>query len=230
MTAPARIRGILFDAGGTLIHVDGRRFCEAAALHYDGEGFIRAEAAAVAEVRAWIVAHPESTDLERLPLFLDTILRHLAVESEKDRRTAIARVAEEHRKSNLWSRPSAGAAETLSALRRRGYRLGVVSNADGRVRALLEKAQVASFFECILDSAEIGLEKPDRRIFLAAAEKLGLPAESCAYVGDIYEIDILGAQGAGLYPVLIGDCPAEEPVERIAALGDLLRLFTGVEN
>ncbi|HEY6931013.1 MAG TPA: HAD family hydrolase, partial [Thermoanaerobaculia bacterium] len=59
---------------------------------------------------------------------------------------------------------------------------------------------------------------------------LGLPAESCAYVGDIYEIDILGAQGAGLYPVLIGDCPAEEPVERIAALGDLLRLFTGVEN
>ena len=230
MTAPRGIRGILFDAGGTLIHVDGRRFCEAAALGFDDEGFARAESAAVAEVRAWILAHPESTDLERLPLFLDTILRHLAVASEPDRRAAAARVTEEHRRSNLWSRPTAGASETLSALRRRGYRLGVVSNADGRVRALLETAQVASFFDCILDSAEIGLEKPDRRIFLAAAEKLGMPAESCAYVGDIYEIDILGAKRAGLYPVLIGDCPAEEPVERISELKELLGIFSGLAN
>jgi putative hydrolase of the HAD superfamily len=180
-------------------------------------------------VRAWIVAHPESTDLERLPLFLDTILRHLGVASAPDRRAAAARVAEEHRRSNLWSRPTAGASETLSALRGRGYRLAVVSNADGRVRTLLDKAQLASFLDCILDSAEIGIEKPDRRIFLAAAEKLGLPASSCAYVGDIYEIDILGARGAGLYPILIGDCPAKEPVERISVLEELLDIFTGVE-
>ena len=115
----------------------------------------------------------------------------------------------------------------MSALRGRGYLLAVVSNADGRVRALLDKAQLASFLDCIVDSAEIGIEKPDRRIFLAAAEKLGLPAESCAYVGDIYEIDILGARAAGLYPVLIGDCPAQEPVERIRKLEELLGLFGG---
>jgi putative hydrolase of the HAD superfamily len=181
-------------------------------------------------VRAWIVAHPQSTDLERLPLFLDTILRHLAVESAPDRRAAAARVTQEHRRSNLWSRPNEGASQTLSALRGRGYRLAVVSNADGRVRTLLDQAQLAPFFDCILDSAEIGIEKPDRRIFVAAAEKLGLPAESCAYVGDIYEIDILGARAAGLYPVLIGDCPAEEPVERIAKLEELLDLFVGTVN
>jgi len=106
----------------------------------------------------------------------------------------------------------------------------VISNADGRVRDLLERAGVAALLECILDSAEVGVEKPDPRIFEAAASRLGLPASECAYIGDIYEIDILGARGAGLYPILIGDCPADEPVERIRALEELLGIFAGAAD
>jgi len=93
------------------------------------------------------------------------------------------------------------------------------------VRQLLEQAGLAQTLEFILDSSEVGLEKPDPRIFLAATERLNLPPAACAYVGDIYEVDALGARSAGLEPILIGSCPAPEPVERIAGLADLLDLF-----
>src|SRR4029077_6190428 len=155
-------------AGGTLINVDGRRVCAAADLPYRAEEFADAEADADAAVGAWILGHPESTDFERLPLFLDHLLRALRVDHPEDRSRAAVRIAQEHGRANLWSGPAAGARETLAALAQRGYRLGVISNADGRVRKPLEDAGLATHLEIILDSAEVGLEKPDPRIFLAA--------------------------------------------------------------
>ncbi len=219
------IRGILFDAGGTLIHLDGERVCQAAGLTYAAEHFAEAETAATEEVRSWILRNPRSTDAERFPLFLNTLLRRLGIGEADYRRQAAKNIAREHNRANLWSRAGDGARETLAALSERGYRLGVVSNADGRVRGLLESAGIAPLLEIILDSAEVGVEKPDPRIFLAATERLGLAPASCAYVGDIYEIDVAGARAAGLAAILIGSCPAPEPVERVPDLPALLELF-----
>lgn len=219
------IEAILFDAGGTLIHVDGERFCAAAGLPYLPEAFLKAEAEATGVVRAWILRHAGSTDAERLPLFLGQFLKALGVEHPEDREAAAQRIAEEHRRANLWSGEAPGARRTLTALRERGYRLGVVSNADGRVQKLLDDAGLGGHLEIVLDSAHVGIEKPDPRIFLAAAERLGLSAASCAYVGDLYEIDVVGARAAGLRAILIGACPAPEPVERVESLAGLLDLF-----
>lgn len=219
------VRAVLFDAGGTLIHVDGARVCRTAGLGFDADAFRRAETSAVSAVRALVLAKPESRDAERLPLYLDTMLAALGLAQPERRRDAARAVAAEHRRENLWSRRADGSAETLSELRRRGYRTGVVSNADGRVRGLLETAGLSPHLELIVDSAEVGFEKPDARIFQAATARLGLSPGACAYVGDIYEIDVLGAAGAGLHPVLIGDGPAAGPVVRVPDLPALLTLF-----
>ncbi|MGH9369633.1 MAG: HAD family hydrolase [Thermoanaerobaculia bacterium] len=220
------VSAVLFDAGGTLIHVDGERVCAAAGLPWEEASFDAAENAAVAAVQRRVQSNPASTDAERLPLFLETLLAGLGVPPEKRRGSAGAVIAE-HRRSNLWSRAHPDAPAALSTLSKRGYRLGVISNADGRVRGLLARAGLSAYFELVLDSSEVGFEKPDPRIFLAATERLGLPPSACAYVGDIYEIDFLGARGAGLEAVLIGSGAAPEGVARVPSLTELLGVFPG---
>jgi HAD superfamily hydrolase (TIGR01509 family) len=219
------VRAVLFDAGGTLIHVDGERICRAAGVGYDAPAFRSAETTAVAAVRALVLARPESRDAERIPMYFDTMLSALGLGDAGRRREAARAIAAEHGRHNLWSKRADGSAETLLELKRRGYRTAVVSNADGRVRGLLEDAGLSPHLEFVVDSAEVGLEKPDARIFHAATSRLGLDPEACAYVGDIYEIDVVGAAGAGLHPILIGDGPAAGPVTRVPDLESLLTLF-----
>ncbi len=221
------IRAVLFDAGGTLIHMDGERVSRAVGRDHDAALFRRAESDAVSAVRRFVLANPKSADSERVPLYFDTLLAGLGFEAPGDRRAAVGRLAAEHARANLWSRGADGAAETLASLRTRGYRVAVISNADGRVRGLLENAGLGHLLEFVLDSAEIGLEKPDPRIFHAATTRLELPPSACAYVGDIYEIDVVGAAGAGLLPVLIGAGPAPEGVLRVPNLRALDALFPG---
>jgi HAD superfamily hydrolase (TIGR01509 family) len=219
------VRAVLFDAGGTLIHVDGPRVCRAAGVRWDADVFRAAEATAVGAVRALVLEKPGSTDAERLPLYLDRMLSALGLAPGSPRREAAGRVAVEHRRANLWSRCADRAPETLETLRERGYHVACISNADGRVRALLEAAGLLAHLEFVVDSAEVGVEKPDPRIFRAAAQRLALEPSACVYVGDIYEIDVAGAAGAGMKPILIGGGPAAGPVERVPDLWSLLTLF-----
>lgn len=221
------VRAVLFDAGGTLIHVDGERVCRAAGIDFDAAAFRKAEGEAVAAVRRLVLERPGSRDAERVPLYMTTLVSRLGLPEETACREAAVRVAAEHRRSNLWSRAADDAAETLSALRGRGYRIAVVSNADGRVRGLLEAAGLSPHLEFVVDSAEVGVEKPDPRIFHAATERLNLSPDECAYVGDIYEIDVLGAERAGLEAVLVGDGPAPEAVRRVSRLSELHPFFPG---
>jgi putative hydrolase of the HAD superfamily len=222
-----RIQAILFDAGGTLIHLDGQRICRAAGLDADAVTFKRAELGSMNAMRAWIAENPESTDRERLPAFLEGILSRLGLEDPRRRTDAARAVAAEHVRSNLWSHAADGAAETLSALSERGFRIGVVSNADGRVRRLLDEAGLSPFLQVVIDSSEVGVEKPDPRIFREASDRIETPPHACAYVGDIYEIDVIGARTAGFEPILIGpgEAPESDPVVRIGELRELLALF-----
>jgi len=207
--------------------VDGERVCRSAGLAFDAAAFRSAEAAAVAGVRKFIRENPETRDAQRLPRYFESLLAGLGFTDARDRARAARAVGDEHARANLWSKRADGAEEALEGLIQRGYRLAAVSNADGRVRGLLETAGLARLLEFVVDSAEVGLEKPDPRIFHAATDRLGLPPAVCAYVGDIYEIDVLGAEGAGLSGILVGDAPAPEGVVRVADLSGLHALFPG---
>ncbi len=94
------------------------------------------------------------------------------------------------------------ALDTLLALKQAGYRLGMVSNRGGPYTEELEQLGLASFFEYTLAAGEIDLWKPNPAIFCHALQEMESRPEQAVYVGDNYYADIIGAQRAGLEPVL----------------------------
>ncbi len=131
-------------------------------------------------------------------------------------------VTKTHGDDHLWTQVADGTTETLSELAAAGYRLGVISNADGRIEALLESVGLRGHFEFVVDSELFGVTKPDPEIFLEGCRRMGLPAGECLYVGDLYPVDYLGATRAGLQAVLFDPCDlhvGEAP--RIRSLGEL---------
>jgi len=108
-----------------------------------------------------------------------------------------------------------------------GLPLVVVSNSNGTLRAKLERLGLADAFDHVLDSHEEGVEKPDPRIFHAALARAGARPEHALHVGDLYEIDVVGARAAGVHAILLDvadlyrevDCPR---VRTLAALADKL--------
>jgi putative hydrolase of the HAD superfamily len=86
----------------------------------------------------------------------------------------------------------------LTELRRRGLRLGVISNWDASARILLARHGLERFFEHVVVSSEVGSEKPRMEIFHQALERAGVAAADCLYVGDNYYDDARGSRGAGM--------------------------------
>jgi putative hydrolase of the HAD superfamily len=94
-------------------------------------------------------------------------------------------------------------AETLSALEKRSIVLSVISNFDSRLVGILEGLGAAHWFEHIFVSSRVGYAKPDRQIFHTALERHSLKAGDALHVGDSEEKDLHGANKAGLKGVLV---------------------------
>ena len=98
----------------------------------------------------------------------------------------------------LWDLPIPGAVECLTRLREAGVRIGVVSNADGRIETALERAGLAALLDVIVDSGVVGVAKPDPKIFDFALVPLDLAPEQTWYLGDTVAYDMVAADAAGL--------------------------------
>ncbi|WP_367135371.1 HAD-IA family hydrolase [Saccharothrix sp. HUAS TT1] len=81
--------------------------------------------------------------------------------------------------------------------RDRGIRTAMLSNADFLWRP---PAGWEGLFDVVITSGEVGLAKPDRRIYLLVAERLGLPAGECVFVDDL-AVNVRGAAAAGMVGV-----------------------------
>jgi HAD superfamily hydrolase (TIGR01509 family) len=92
--------------------------------------------------------------------------------------------------------PYSDTRRTLEAVRRRGLKVGVVSNVPADLRPVFAKHGLAGLVDSYTHSFEVGAEKPDPAIFLAAAKSLGVKPEETLMVGD-HEVD-RGAERAGM--------------------------------
>ncbi|XP_066836658.1 haloacid dehalogenase-like hydrolase domain-containing protein 3 [Anser cygnoides] len=123
-----------------------------------------------------------------------------------------------------------GASETLSRCRRRGLRMGVVSNFDNRLEDILAQCDLRRHFEFVLTSEAAGFAKPDGRIFEQALRLAGVLPEQAAHIGDDYARDYRAAREVGMHSFLLrtagqGGQPEVPPGHVLPTLSHLLALI-----
>lgn len=186
---------LLFDAGGTLL------FPNAATLHgtlleFGTDARLR-ELDVMMSVYVHLLDVTLRNGLETEFHFFEWVAEQAGVEAGMVPQVA-ARMREKDGEQSLWNAVRPSTIDTLSALRREGYSMSVISNADGRAEQGLTEAGLGKYLQRVFDSHLVGFAKPDVRLFRHALKELRLDPADCVYVGDFYQVDVLGANGAGM--------------------------------
>ena len=93
--------------------------------------------------------------------------------------------------------------EVLENVKRRGYKIGLITDCSPDVPELWEKLDYSKYFDEVIFSCDVKLKKPDEKIYNLMLEKLNEKAESCYYVGDGGSYELTGAKKVGMHPILI---------------------------
>jgi putative hydrolase of the HAD superfamily len=227
----AEIDTLFLDAGGTLISMDfGRIASELGALGHvcEPSALARAEAAARPRVSRAIASGGSTEGRDTFSVYVDLVLRRVLSLADDARSALVSRLVPRirfpGRSLELWSAVLPGVPEALARLREAGFRLVVVSNADGTVEEGLTRAGLRPHLHAVVDSHVVGFEKPDSRIFAHALSLFDSDPARTLHVGDMYAADVVGARSAGVHALLLDphgdwgdvDCPVTRDVPTLA--------------
>lgn len=98
-----------------------------------------------------------------------------------------------------------GAEEILAELKQSGYKIGLICNTGTTpgqtLKVLLERFRMIGYFDLTTFSNELGIRKPDPRIFLETLTRLNATPQTSMHVGDLIDVDVLGAKNVGMIAV-----------------------------
>ena len=220
------LKTVFLDAGGVLLFPNWTRIEAALARHgvqVSAGALSRAEPRARKDLDGRRTIGT-TTDAARGWLFFDLILEHAGISRSPQTAAALTELHAYHQANNLWEFVPDGVRPALAALRDRGLVLVVVSNANGTLRAHMDRIGLSGSFDCVIDSCEEGVEKPDPRLFQIALDRVAAQAETTIHVGDLYQVDVVGARAAGVRPVLLDETGIRDDVDcvRVSSLGELV--------
>ncbi len=146
------------------------------------------------------------------------LLQQLNSEDEAVRDTLV----ENTQNSANWDQILPGTRDALDRLRQQ-YAIAVISNADGKIDAVLQRCGIVDCFASITDSGKVGHEKPHPAIFEAALREMKADPAQSLYVGDVYSVDYVGATNAGMQAVLFDVAGAyrDQEFPRVESLAGL---------
>ena len=223
---PSAIKTIFFDVGNTLLFPNRER------IHAPlTERGIPCDAAQVRELECRVknefdsvMTHDGNRDHSFWLMFYTRLFTNIGVDDDALRNQLVSNT----RESANWDQILPGTREHWLRLAER-YRIGVISNADGKIEDVLQRCGIADCFLSITDSGLVGYEKPHPEIFRQAMQSLNAQPEESLYVGDVYFVDYLGATQAGMQAVLM-DVPGaykDKPVPRVESLAELDAMLSG---
>jgi putative hydrolase of the HAD superfamily len=193
-----RRRAIFFDAGGTLLRPYpsvGAVYAAVARRH----GIDRtADEMEGAFRQSWAALKRPGLTVSRKEWWRELVFRVLGQEKEG----CVEELYETFARPDTW-RVFPDVEDALHEARARGLHVGILSNWDDRLRELLEGLGLARHFDSMTISCEVGVEKPNAEIFLAALRSAGVTPSQAVHVGDSYEEDVRGAEAVGMDTVLV---------------------------
>lgn len=99
--------------------------------------------------------------------------------------------------------PRTEAVETLKFLKKEGYKIGLISGSSMEVPLVWPSTQLASLVDVAIFSCQVGMNKPDPRIYKEACKQIKVASEECLYIGDGSSAELRGAMEVGMRPALI---------------------------
>jgi putative hydrolase of the HAD superfamily len=196
-----KYRAVIFDLWQTLVPwnvSEANRFYDRMA---DAVGVERGRFREV-----WLAGRP-GRETGPIADHLRGLLTELGVDGEID---GLIDLRREWTKRSLVPRPDA--LETLAELRRRGHRLGLISVCSQDVPEVWGETPLGNTLDETVFSCDVGISKPDPRIYEIACERLGVAPAECLFVGDGANDELPGAERAGMTAVQLR-VPGEELTE-----------------
>ena len=219
-----KIKAIFFDAGNTLIFIDPAVVLPIFREHgaqVDRKRFWDAEFRARTQLVRRVEEGAFGTENHIWQEYFRNFSLGAGVPEDRLERVG-ERIRAVHAERHLWSYMDPATPQALQQLSEAGYRMAIISNADGRVEGLIREAGILDRFEFVMDSELEGVEKPDREIFQRGCRRMGVDPEESLYVGDLYPVDVLGARNAGLQAVLLDPMDGlDYPVDRLRDIAAL---------
>lgn len=121
------------------------------------------------------------------------------------------------------------AEETLCELKYAGYKLGLISNWDTRLRRIAKEMRMLNYMHAVAISSEVGFRKPHPNIFETVREYIDVPPEQALHVGDLEEEDVEGARRAGWKALLLDRKDEREPPGEAAKIRSLTEIWDYLE-
>lgn len=194
-----RYKSVIFDLFGTLVN----NFFTANYRKY-----ITDTAAALSIPRSVFKKHWHETYEARAKGYypsiranIEEIFRRVEIPADPEKVAAAVRLRDEFVGRALLLRSDAR--PTLEELRKSRIKTGLISNCTVETPGLLRPTGVLNLFDTAVFSSEVGLLKPDPKIYRLACKKISVPARDCVYVGDGYDYELAGATQVGMRAVLI---------------------------
>lgn len=235
----SKVRGIIFDYGGTL-DSGGDHWSEViwdayrqAGVMVTKDQFREAYVYAERELARTLHILPHHDFHDLLDIKMQIELQYLAQHGLLPPGDIAPKAKETAQLCYDSARSHVRAAEPVLAALAKQYPLVLVSNFYGNVETVLRDFGIDRYFAKVIESAVVGVRKPDPKIFALGCEALGLEPQNVLVVGDSYTKDIAPAESLGCQVAwLKGKGWTKEEDERlhpsmIAGLGELLALTEG---
>ena len=237
---PQSIRTIFFDAGFTLVRPFPseaevcQQVCQQLGLHIQLDAMKQRmkEAADYYFRRISQDRHTWASEQTITLFWIDyymNLLRPLIEEHDEPRLYQLAQaITEEFDKHSRWELYP-DVLDTVTALHKRGYTLGIISDWGIALGPILRHLHLTKYFDCLVISAATRYAKPSPQLYELALQRTNSISDYTLHIGDSYIFDVLGARAVGITPVLLDRERRLEPrnvdCELVHSLHELLDLL-----